>query len=101
MTIIARRVEGALILRVRLPSRLCKGNNPMAHNDSDDKVDLAGEGLSADSQEPAAIEAAKPCATACSGLWQKSRTRDAAPNEAWRMRANTGSPTLRPIFCRS
>jgi molecular chaperone GrpE len=30
----------------------------MAHNDSDDKVDLAGEGLSADSQEPAAIEAA-------------------------------------------
>jgi molecular chaperone GrpE len=30
----------------------------MAHNDSDDKVDLAGGGLSADSQEPAAIEAA-------------------------------------------
>ena len=30
----------------------------MAHNDSDDKVDLAGEGLSADSQEPAAVEAA-------------------------------------------
>ena len=30
----------------------------MAHNDSDDKVDLAGEGLSADSQEAAADEAA-------------------------------------------
>ena len=30
----------------------------MAHNDSDDKVDLAGEGLSADSQEPAEVEAA-------------------------------------------
>jgi hypothetical protein len=42
-----------------------------------------------------------PCATACYGLWRKSRTRDAAPNEAWRMRANTGSPTLRPSFCRS
>jgi molecular chaperone GrpE len=43
---------------VRLPNRLCKEDNPMAHNDSDDKVDLAGEGLSADSQEPAAVEAA-------------------------------------------
>ena len=30
----------------------------MAHNDSDDKVHLAGEGLFADSQEPAAVEAA-------------------------------------------
>jgi molecular chaperone GrpE len=30
----------------------------MAHNDSDDKVDLAGESLSADSQEPVAVEAA-------------------------------------------
>ncbi len=30
----------------------------MAHDDSDDKVHLAGEGLSADSQEPAAVEAA-------------------------------------------
>jgi molecular chaperone GrpE len=30
----------------------------MADNDSDDKVDLAGEGLSADSQERAAVEAA-------------------------------------------
>ena len=30
----------------------------MAHNDPDDKVHLAGEGLSADSQEPAAVEAA-------------------------------------------
>jgi molecular chaperone GrpE len=30
----------------------------MAHNDSDDKVHLAGEGLLADSQEPAAVEAA-------------------------------------------
>jgi molecular chaperone GrpE len=58
MTIIARRAERALLVRVRLPSRQCKGNNPMAHNDSDDKVDLAGEGLSADSQEPAAVEAA-------------------------------------------
>src|SRR5580698_94703 len=57
-TTIARQAEGAVLLRVRLPSRLCKGNNPMAHNDSDDKVDLAGEGLSADSQEPAAVEAA-------------------------------------------
>ena len=75
----------------------------MAHDDSDDKVHLAGEGLSADSQEPAAVEAREtpPCATACSELWRKSRTRDAAPNEAWRMRANTGFPTLRPSFCRS
>jgi molecular chaperone GrpE len=30
----------------------------MAHSDSDDKVRLAGGGLSADSQEPAAVEAA-------------------------------------------
>ena len=30
----------------------------MAHNASDDKVHLAGEGLSADSQEPVAVEAA-------------------------------------------
>ena len=30
----------------------------MAHNDSDDKVHLAGEGLSADSKGPAAVEAA-------------------------------------------
>src|ERR1700733_5356542 len=58
MTIIARQAEGALLLRVRLPSRLYKGNNPMAQNYSDDKVDLAGEGLSADSQEPAEVEAA-------------------------------------------
>ena len=30
----------------------------MPHNDPDDKVHLAGEGLLADSQEPAAVEAA-------------------------------------------
>src|ERR1700733_2939738 len=30
----------------------------MAHDDQDDKVHLAGEGLSADSQEPVAVEAA-------------------------------------------
>jgi molecular chaperone GrpE len=38
---------------------LCKEDNPMAHDDQDDKVHLAGEGLSADSPEPAAVEAAK------------------------------------------
>jgi molecular chaperone GrpE len=37
---------------------LCKEDNPMAHNDPDDKVHLAGEVLLADSQEPAAVEAA-------------------------------------------
>ena len=31
----------------------------MAHKDQDDKVNMAGEGLSADSPEPAAVEAAK------------------------------------------
>jgi hypothetical protein len=74
----------------------------MAHNDSDDKVHLAGEGLLADSQEPAAVEAANASLRdSCSELWRKSRTRDAAPNEEWRMRANTGFPTLRLSFCRS
>jgi molecular chaperone GrpE len=37
---------------------LCKEDNPMPHNDPDDKVHLDGEGLLADSQEPAAVEAA-------------------------------------------
>jgi molecular chaperone GrpE len=36
---------------------LCKEDNPMPHDDPDDKVHLA-EGLLADSQEPAAVEAA-------------------------------------------
>ena len=43
----------------------------MAHDDTDDKVHLVGEGLSADRQERAAVEARTrtlPCATACSGL---------------------------------
>src|SRR6202044_2513864 len=44
--------------RALLPSRSCKEDNPMAHDDQDDKVHLAGEGLSADSQEPVAVEAA-------------------------------------------
>jgi molecular chaperone GrpE len=37
---------------------LCKEDNPMAHNDPDDQVHLAGEVLLADSEEPAAVEAA-------------------------------------------
>jgi molecular chaperone GrpE len=36
---------------------LCKEDNPMPHDDPDDKVHLA-EGLLADSQEPVAVEAA-------------------------------------------
>jgi hypothetical protein len=42
-----------------------------------------------------------PRATDCSEPSRKSRTRAAAPSEAWRMRANTEFLTLRPSFCRS
>jgi molecular chaperone GrpE (heat shock protein) len=37
----------------------------MPHNDPDDKVHLAGEGPLADSQEPAAVEAANASLRAC------------------------------------
>jgi hypothetical protein len=74
----------------------------MPHNDPDDKVHLAGEGPLADSQEPAAVEAANASLRACllRALAEVENTH-AAPNEARRMRANTRSRALRASFCRS
>jgi hypothetical protein len=73
----------------------------MAHDDQDDKVHL-DEGVSADSQEPVAVEAANASLRdrLLRALAEVENTRRRA-DEAWWMGANTGFPILRPSFCRS